>query len=135
MYPSCFLIVGVTTYATAITLAAFMAGLALGSFTFDKLADKRKDHLKLFTLLQILVALFAVVTPLLLRLSVPVYRYVYDASNHNELLMMITRALVPFICLLAPTMLIGGTLPVRISSVFIRLFIGLTRRAHKTDRR
>ncbi len=110
-------IVGVTTYATAITLAGFMAGLALGSFAFGKLADKRSDQLRIFALLQISAAFFAVITPLLLTSSIPLYKYVYDASNHNELMMMITRTLVPFICLLAPTMLMGGTLPMLTSYV------------------
>ncbi|HGJ66880.1 TPA: hypothetical protein ENS27_16090, partial [bacterium] len=40
------LVFGSTVFATTTVLTAYMAGLALGSFYFGRLSDKRKDHLK-----------------------------------------------------------------------------------------
>jgi spermidine synthase len=104
-------IIGVTAYATAITLAAFMAGLALGSFIFGRLVDKRNDQLRVFALLQLWLAIVAVVTPIVLTNSVPVYKFVSEISNHSTVTISISKAVVSFISLLIPTMLMGGTLP------------------------
>jgi spermidine synthase len=105
-------ITGVTTYATAITVAAFMAGLGLGSFIFGKFIDKRKDQLRIYALLQLSVAVIAVVTPILLKISIPLYKYIHEISNQNVNLIIMVRILVSFVSLLIPTTLMGGTLPV-----------------------
>jgi spermidine synthase len=105
-------IIGVTAYATAITLAAFMAGLALGSFIFGRLVDKRNDQLRIFALLQLWLANVAVVTPIVLTGSVPVYRFVSEISHHSTAAISMSRVVVSFLSLLVPTMLMGGTLPV-----------------------
>jgi len=110
-------IIGITTYATAITLAAFMAGLALGSFIFGRIADKRNDQLRIFALLQLLVAVAAVVTPVFLRASIPLYKYIHQISNENAILIAVAEVVVSFISLLIPTLLMGGTLPVLTSYI------------------
>jgi spermidine synthase len=112
-------IIGVTAYATAVTLAAFMAGLALGSFIFGRLIDKRNDQLRIFALLQLWVAVVAVVTPIALTGSVGVYKYISEISHHNAAAISITRVIVSFFTLLVPTMLMGGTLPV-LTSYLVR---------------
>ena len=108
-------VIGVTAYATAVTLAAFMAGLALGSFIFGRLADKRNDHLRIFALLQLWVAAAAVVTPIVLTGSTAVYGYVSQITHHNTAAISTAKAVVSFFSMLVPTMLMGGTLPVLIS--------------------
>lgn len=105
-------ITGVTTYATAVTVAAFMAGLGLGSFIFGKFIDKRKDHLRIYAILQLSIAAIALVTPIFLNASVTIYKYIHQISNHNPNLILLARVLVSFICLLIPATLMGGTLPV-----------------------
>ncbi|MFZ0033997.1 MAG: fused MFS/spermidine synthase [Sedimentisphaerales bacterium] len=112
-------IIGVTAYATAVTLAAFMAGLALGSFIFGRLVDRRNDQLRIFALLQLWLAIVAVVTPIVLSGSVAVYRYVSEVSNHSAAAISMSRVVVSFLSLLAPTMLMGGTLPV-LTSFLVR---------------
>jgi len=112
-------VIGVTAYATAVTLAAFMAGLALGSFIFGRLADKRNDHLRIFALLQLWVAAAAVVTPIVLTGSTAVYGYVSQITHHNTAAISTAKAVVSFFSLLVPTMLMGGTLPV-LTSFLVR---------------
>jgi spermidine synthase len=104
-------IIGVTSYATAVTLAAFMAGLALGSFIFGRLVDKRNDQLRIFALLQLWLAVFAVVTPIILTGSVAVYKLVSVITHQNNTVISLLKIVVSFLSLLVPTVLMGGTLP------------------------
>jgi spermidine synthase len=103
--------IGVTAYATAVTLAAFMAGLALGSFIFGRLVDKRNDQLRIFALLQIWLAVFAIITPFILMGSVNVYKFVSIITHQNAVAISLSKVIVSFLSLLAPTVLMGGTLP------------------------
>jgi len=112
-------ITGVTTYATAITIAAFMAGLGLGSFIFGRFTDKRKDQLRIYALLQLSVAAIAVITPIFLKISIPLYRHIHEISSQNANLILLARVIVSFISLLIPTTLMGGTLPV-LTSYLVR---------------
>lgn len=108
-------IIGVTAYATAVTLAAFMAGLALGSFIFGRLVDKRNDQLRIFALLQLWLAVFAVVTPIILTGSAAFYKFVSVITHQNTAAISMSKVVVSFLSLLVPTMLMGGTLPALIS--------------------
>jgi len=103
--------IGVTAYATAVTLAAFMAGLALGSFVFGRLVDRRNDQLRIFALLQLWLAVFAVVTPIILTGSVAVYKLVSVITHQNTAVISASKVVVSFLSLLLPAMLMGGTLP------------------------
>jgi spermidine synthase len=112
-------IIGVTTYATAVTLGAFMAGLAIGSFIFGKFIDKHAKPLRIYALLQLSIAAAAVVTPAVLKISIPLYKYVYQISNQSNGLIAILRVSVSFVSLLIPAALMGGTLPV-LTSYMVR---------------
>ena len=57
---------GVSTFAVSIVLAAFMAGLALGSYWCGRVADRRGNGLRLYALLELGIGVFALVFPLLL---------------------------------------------------------------------
>jgi len=105
-------VLGVTTYATAITLAAFMAGLAIGSFLFGKFADKHQDQLKIYTFLQLAIGIVAYILPSLFKAMAPFYKYIYTVTGNNAVFLSIIRACISFACLLIPTTLMGGTLPV-----------------------
>ncbi|MHC4480279.1 MAG: spermidine synthase, partial [Planctomycetota bacterium] len=58
------LIFGVTVYATSAVVTAYMAGLALGSLYFGRVADRWDRPLLLFALLEAGIALFAIAFPL-----------------------------------------------------------------------
>lgn len=110
-------IIGVTTYATAVTLAAFMLGLALGSVIFGKLADKRNNQLLLYSILQGAIAITAAFTPALFRISIKLYRTLHIIGGDNALVLLLDRILASFILLLIPATLMGGTLPLLISYI------------------
>ena len=67
------LIFGSTAYAHTLVLATFMGGLALGSFWIGRLADKVRDKLVFYSLVEITIALFCVSTPQLFRFSKIIY--------------------------------------------------------------
>ncbi|MFA5252185.1 MAG: fused MFS/spermidine synthase [Phycisphaerae bacterium] len=112
-------VIGVTTYATAVTLAAFMLGLALGSILFGKLADKRNNQLLLYSILQGAIAITAAFTPALFRVSIELYRTLHTIGGNNSLLLLLSRVLASFILLLIPATLMGGTLPL-LTSYLVR---------------
>jgi spermidine synthase len=105
-------VTGVTIYATATVLAAFMAGLALGSFLLGRFIDRRQDALRIYAGLELLVAVAALLLPVIFAVSVPLYRYVYYLSGENLLITSVVRAVVSFFSVLIPTTVMGGTLPV-----------------------
>ncbi len=105
-------IMGVTIYATSTVVAAFMAGLALGSFLLGRFIDKRKDPLRVYALLELLIGATALMVPIIFSLALPLYRYVYELSGGSQLLITVLRTLVCFVALLLPTTMMGGTLPI-----------------------
>jgi len=105
-------IMGVTVYATSTVLAAFMAGLALGSFLLGKYIDKRDDPLKIYSILELLIGITALVVPFVFYLSVPIYQGVYQLSGEGSITITIFRVIFSFLLLLIPTTMMGGTLPV-----------------------
>src|SRR5204863_202840 len=62
------LVFGATTAASAAVLAVFMGGLGLGGLWLGKRADRHAQPLRLYALLEALVALTAAATPPLLQL-------------------------------------------------------------------
>ena len=57
------LVFGTGAFAVSTVLAAFMAGLALGSFYFGRLADKSENNLRLYAFLELGIAAFAIAFP------------------------------------------------------------------------
>ena len=53
----------VTALAISTVLAAFMAGLALGSYCFGPLADRTRSPLRLYACLEALIGLYTLVLP------------------------------------------------------------------------
>ncbi|MEW6533056.1 MAG: fused MFS/spermidine synthase [Thermodesulfobacteriota bacterium] len=112
-------VTGVTVYATATVVAAFMAGLALGSFLFGRIVDKRQDPLRMYASLEFLIAGAALLVPYALSASIPLFGYVHDLSQGNLTVTIAARAVVCFVLLLVPTTLMGGTLPI-LTSYLVR---------------
>lgn len=104
---------GVSAYAISTVLASFMGGLALGSFLFGRLIDRRNDPLRVYALLESGIGLYAILVPVLFSLMNPVVRVVYHAAGEGSPLVFgLLRALLAFAILVIPTTLMGATLPV-----------------------
>ena len=61
------LVVGMEVYSITIAVSAFFAGLAAGSVTFGRKADRVASAARFYAALEIAVALFAVATTLICR--------------------------------------------------------------------
>lgn len=107
------LIMGNTVHSTATVLAAFMAGLALGSLLFGRLVDKLSiSPLRFYAYLELGIGLFAFAFPFLLKGFQTLYIPLHHFLGLSVLVFTIFRFIVSFILLLAPTILMGATLPV-----------------------
>jgi spermidine synthase len=107
------LIMGNTVHSTTTVLAAFMAGLAIGSFLFGRWVDRSSiSPLKLYAYLELGIGLFAFFFPFLIRGFQNLYIPLHHILGLNLLVFTIMRFLVSFILLLVPTILMGATLPV-----------------------
>lgn len=105
---------GNTTYSQSVVLATFMGGLALGAWFWGKKSDKFSNNLRLFALLEIVLALYCFFYN-------PIFNFVEGqfigivkelnlASDSSSVLLM--KLIVSSLTMLFPTFLMGGTLPV-----------------------
>jgi spermidine synthase len=106
------LVFGTSVFAVSTVLAAFMAGLALGSAWFGRRIDRQSDALRVYAWLELGIGLFALAFPLLLGPLDGLCTLLYRALGGNGTLFGLARFLVCFVVLLVPTTLMGGTLPV-----------------------
>ncbi len=101
-----------TTMAAVSTVAAiFMGGLALGSYLLGRYADREKNLLKVYALLEFGIAVTALAfAP---TLSLVESFYVWWAGNYPQypLVSGCFRFLLPALLLLPPTVCMGGTFP------------------------
>lgn len=116
---SLYRIFGVTAPAASTVLAAFMAGLAIGSYYFGKLVDRHGNGLRLYAGMELLIGLIAPLTPLVFRWLQPLYSAMAGAVGLDSPLLPVLRGVVCLCVLLPPTVLMGGTLPV-IAKAYLR---------------
>ena len=114
------LVFGHTVYAVSTVLAAFMAGLALGSFLFGRVVDRRpRAAIDLYAYLEVGIGIYALLFPLLLKTSSPIYMWVIENLRTSPYVVDLIRFSVCVLLLLPATILMGGTLPV-LSKFFVR---------------
>ncbi|HEX9982529.1 MAG TPA: fused MFS/spermidine synthase [Thermoanaerobaculia bacterium] len=105
------LIFGASTFATGAVLAIFMAGLGLGSALLGRRADREERPLAWYAKLELLIALSAAVSPLLLWLVAKIYFAVGGSLTLGLGGASVVRLLLAVLVLAVPTILMGGTLP------------------------
>ncbi len=106
------LIFGSTQFAVSTILTAFMAGLALGSFLFGRLIDRRGEPLRWYGYLEIGIGLYALLVPFLFDGLVPVYRWIWESFAPDFFVFSLLRFFFVLLVLILPTTLMGGTLPI-----------------------
>jgi spermidine synthase len=112
------LVIGNTVFAVTTVLTAFMGGLALGSFLAGRFSDRIKNPLKTYGILEGGIGLYALLLPLLITGTEPLFRSVYQGLDPSFYTFGLLRFLVCGILLLVPTTLMGATLPV-LSQYFV----------------
>jgi spermidine synthase len=106
------LVFGTSVYAVSTVLSAFMAGLALGSALFGRVADRGGNPLRLYAWLELNIGLFALVFPFILGRLDGFYTLLYGWLEGSPAAFGAARFALSFLVLLVPATLMGATLPV-----------------------
>lgn len=114
------LVFGVTVYAASTVLAAFMAGLALGSGFAGRIVARTGRPLLVFGVAEILIGLSALSTPFAFDAASALYERLYQIGSGSLPLLTVARLATGFLVLLVPTFLMGLTLPVLSASSLVR---------------
>lgn len=112
-------IFGNTTYAIATVLSAFMAGLAIGSYLFGRIADRGKNDFLLYGMLEGGVGVYGFLVPQLFELGQKLYRPIFGLNESYPFIFNLLLFFLSFTLLVIPTLLMGATLPV-LSRFFVR---------------
>ncbi|MFQ5630727.1 MAG: fused MFS/spermidine synthase, partial [bacterium] len=102
---------GVSIYAVSAVIAVFLLGLAAGSYLFGRLADRTSNPLIIFGIIELAVAGYALIFPLIAKLIQYFYIALHD-SDYSRPQVFFLRFMLTMVLLLPPTLLMGGTLPV-----------------------
>ncbi len=103
---------GSDVYSAAVTLAAFMGGLCIGSWLSGKLARNLKQPLFAYGIVEAAIAIYAVAFSAILHSLDPLLTSVYRNSFVAQpWIYQLLRAAIVFTALLPPTALMGATLP------------------------
>jgi spermidine synthase len=110
---------GVTVYAISTVLAAFMGGLAIGSFVGGRRADLMQRPLRVYGLVELGVGLSALLTPWAFGLLQEAYASLSQVVDPGQapLVAGSVRAALAFAVLLVPTALMGASLPLAVRGV------------------
>lgn len=104
------LVVGVEVHAVTTGISAFFAGLALGGLVFGRLADRLRRPIRLYAVLELLVALLGVATTLAMAGSAGLFARLEDQVG-------VLAWCLPFVLVGLPATLMGATLPVLVRAL------------------
>ena len=108
---------GSDVYSAAITLSAFMGGLALGSYIAERFADRVRRPLFFYGVLEIIIGAYALLFVTFLYGFEPLYEWVYlDFFASSPWLYNGLRMVIAGLVLLVPTSMMGATLPLIVAS-------------------
>jgi len=99
--------IGSSAVSLGVLLGIYMGGMCLGSLLLPKYLDRTRHPLRVYALLELGIGLFGVIV----LFAVPVVGRVYTSIAGIGQVSLVLRAVVASICLLPPTLLMGGTLP------------------------
>src|SRR2546427_2072212 len=103
------LVFGATTPAVSTVLAAFMGGLALGSALAGRLGGRIRRPVRVYGLLEMSVALYAVAVPFLFSLIDSLDALIWLQLRPGVFGFTLWRFVLSCVMLLLPTTLIGAT--------------------------
>jgi spermidine synthase len=98
--------------ATAVVLAAYFAGLGLGSFLFGRRGGKMANPLMWYAALEVIVALTVPLVLPILHLYEKWYPEILAKLGHMPGMLLAAKAFLAFAAIAIPTAAMGGTLPV-----------------------
>ena len=139
------LVFGNTTQAVSTILTGFFGGLAIGSFLGGRLADRVRSPLRLYGVIELVLVVIVLLTPVTFRLLHELYRGIYPAIEGVPIVLALLRFALAILALAPATILMGATLPAltrqlsqdrHLSAAFGRLYAANTlgaiaRHAHR----
>lgn len=106
---------GSTQFAVTTVLVVFMAGLALGSLIFGRIADRTSSPLKLYAMIEVALGVYCVLSPAIFSAIKGAYLglggHAAAASTGVSATFEAPQFALSFLALIIPTTLMGGTLP------------------------
>ena len=111
------LVFGASTGATAAVLAIFLGGLGVGGLLIGRRVDRAARPLLIYGLLEAAIAIWAALTPLLLRGAGVVYFKLGGSLTMGSAGATAVRLLLALLVLAPATLLMGGTLPAATGAV------------------
>jgi spermidine synthase len=100
--------IGSSAVSLGVLLGIYMGGMCLGSLLLPRYVPPREHPLRVYAYLELGIGAFGVIV----LYAVPFLGGLYTEWAGSGPASLILRALVASICLLPPTLLMGGTLPV-----------------------
>ena len=105
------LVFGNTTQAVSTILTGFFGGMAIGSWGGGRLADRVRRPLRLYGLLEAILVVVVLLTPLTFRLIGEVYRGAFTSLEAAPQALALVRFGLALLALAPATILMGATLP------------------------
>ena len=105
------LVFGNTSQAVSTILTGFFGGLAIGGALGGRLADRVLRPLRMYGLLELLIVVVVILTPLSFRLIGEVYRGVYPSLASIPIALALVRFSLAILALAPATLMMGATLP------------------------
>jgi len=110
------LVFGVTVYAASTVWAAFMGGLAIGSFGAGRTGDRVRRPMLWFAAAEACIGITALITPFALGWLQQLYVALHPSLSDRLPLLTFVRFALAFAVLIVPTALMGATLPLVLTS-------------------
>jgi spermidine synthase len=130
------LVFGNTTQAVSAILTGFFGGMAIGSVVGGRVADRVRNPLRLYGLLEIALVVVVIATPVTFRLIHEIYRGAYGTLESSPTSLALVRFALAMLALAPATVMMGATLPAltrhlsrgkdHLSSAFGRLYAANT---------
>ncbi|MDQ1355336.1 MAG: spermidine synthase [Acidobacteriota bacterium] len=102
---------GSTVWAAGTLLTTFMAGLAIGSWLFGRIADRTPSPLRLYGIIEGIIGLYGILTLVVFSKLPYVYIPLYRLCGGDNVLMGLCKFILALVILLPPTICMGATLP------------------------
>ena len=101
------LVIGSSAVSLGLLLAAYMGGLCLGSAALPRIVSRRHHPLRVYAVLELGIGICG----LLALIGIPFVGKLYLAGFTEGTAGLVLRGIVAAVCLLPPTVLMGGSLP------------------------
>lgn len=114
-------LIGSTAHAQVAVLAVFMSGLAIGAVLFGRKSDRRDRPLQTYARLELLIAAYGLLLPLILRAAGAGYDALAPRFFEQGTLLFSLRFVLALLCVLLPAIWMGGTLPILARFLVVRV--------------